>query len=72
MLLNPEVLESPELNLVRFIIIPVIPSDVFDSDKDRKCLDPMPFDCICDGSVPAGRVLDFCVDVDMFSESSLI
>lgn len=37
-LLKPDVFESPELNLVRFTTIEVIPSVVFDSDSDRICL----------------------------------
>jgi hypothetical protein len=37
-LLTPEVFESPELNLVLLTTIEVIPSVVFDSDNDRKCL----------------------------------
>jgi hypothetical protein len=69
-LLTPDVFESPELKRVRFVAvdtIPVMPSVVFDSDNERMCL---AFFCICDGSVPTGSVLDRCVDVVMFSDSS--
>jgi hypothetical protein len=37
-LLTPDVFESPELNLVLLTTIDVIPSVVFDSESDRKCL----------------------------------
>lgn len=57
LLLMPEVLEPPELNLVRFITMLVIPSVVFDSDNDLKCF-ALFLCCICDGKVPAGSVLD--------------
>lgn len=66
-LLTPEVLESPELNLVRFTT--EIASVVLDSDSDLKCF-ALPFCCICDGNVPTGRVLERCVDVEMFNDSS--
>lgn len=68
-LLTPDVLESPELNRVRFRTIVVIPSVVFDSDNDRKCLAPF-LCCICDGSVPIGRVVERCADEEMLRDSS--
>lgn len=68
-LLTPEVLESPELNLVLLTTIDVIPSVVFDSESDRKCFAPL-FWCIWDGKVPTGSVLERCVDVDIFKKSS--
>lgn len=69
LLLTPDVLESPELNLVRLTTMLVMPSVVFDSDNDRMCL-ALFLCCICDGSVPTGRVLERWVDVDMFIDSS--
>lgn len=66
-LLTPDVLESPELNLVRFTT--EIASVVLDSDKDLKCF-ALLFCCICDGKVPTGRVLERCVDVEIFNVSS--
>jgi len=63
-LLTPDVLESPELNLVRCVVIPVMPSVVFDSDNERKCLALFRW-CIRDG-VPAGSVRERCVDVEAF------
>lgn len=68
-LLTPDVLESPELNLVRFMVIPVIPSVVFDSDSERMCLALVRL-YICDGKVPTGRVLERWVEVDKLSDSS--
>lgn len=69
LLLTPEVFESPELYRVRLTTMPVIPSVVLDSESDRKCF--ALFLCIIwDGREPAGRVLDFWVDVDMFIDSS--
>lgn len=56
-LLTPDVLESPELNLVRFMTILVIPSVVFDSDNERMCLALLTL-YICDGKVPTGSVLE--------------
>lgn len=63
-LLTPDVFESPELKRVRCVVVaaamPVIPSVVFDSDKDRMCLELL--DSICEGKLPTGSVRERCVE----------
>jgi hypothetical protein len=57
-LLTPDVFESPELKRVRLDENPVIPSVVFDSDRERMCFALLFFKCIM---LPAGSVRDLCV-----------
>lgn len=66
----PDSFDSSEYSLCLFRDMLEMPSMVFDSDSDRKCLAAV-LCCMNDGEAPAGRVLDFCVDVDAFRVDSL-
>lgn len=68
--LMPDSFDSSEYSLCLVRDMLEMPSMVFDSDSDRKCLAAL-LCCMNDGDAPAGNVLDFCVDVDAFRVDSL-
>lgn len=68
-LLIPDSFDSSEYSLCLGRDMLAMPSIVFDSDSERKCLAAL-LCCMNDGDAPAGRVLDFCVDVDAFKVDS--
>lgn len=68
--LMPDSFDSSEYSLCLVRDMLEMPSMVFDSDSDRKCLAAL-LCCMNEGDAPAGSVLDFCVDVDAFRVDSL-